>query len=125
MDHCSHCSASMDHDERFCPQCGFFTGVDVDQGEPAVDFLAPPSHAYMPDRDAMLFPALVNGNPVKCLITLAALRRGFGVMGKDLDELEQAFAAKRKEIEAMTRLVIRQRRSRTNGELVISLRDLS
>src|SRR5262249_49284470 len=90
MDRCSHCGTVMDFDESLCPRCGSWHGVDPGWGSPSVEFADSTGPAYDCQRDAVVFRLLVDGSPVRCLVTLAALRRRFGVGGGNREELEAA-----------------------------------
>jgi hypothetical protein len=123
MERCYHCGAAMDFDESVCPHCGAQDGVDPGWGSPHVEFPRSTNPSYDSRRDAVAFLALVDGSPVRFLVTLAALRRRFGVGGRDQAELEAACAARKMDIEAMARKLIRRAGVNGKSEWVITLQD--
>jgi len=59
--------------------------------------------AYRDSNLTVVFPALVNGEPVPCAISVEALEDHFGAYSEDLDGWLRAFDAGRPHIEAVAR----------------------
>lgn len=51
------------------------------------------------DRDCVVFPAIVDGRAVKCLVTMEALIQNFGAQGRSDEDFLRAFVENRKRIE--------------------------
>jgi hypothetical protein len=59
--------------------------------------------AYRDSNLTVVFPALVDGAPVPCAISVEALEDHFGVLSTDIDGWMRAFDAGRPRIEAVAR----------------------
>ncbi len=85
------------------------------------DITFPPEHHRDSARGAIVFPALVNGQTITCVILDAAVQEHLGANGQD--DLEEAFTLNRGTAENMARLVIRAGNTTENGEAVIRAED--
>src|SRR5262249_29846963 len=120
MDRCRDCNATMDYDERICPRCGQ-PAPGPEAYAPDVSF--PALQLYDLSRDAILFPALMEGDAVRCVITRAALCR-LGVASHFAGDPETVFATNRRELEAIAKRLIRLGRVGPGHELLIGVRDV-
>jgi Protein of unknown function (DUF1488) len=61
----------------------------------------PPRYVF--ERDCVAFPALVDGKPIRCMISMEALMQDFGARGHDEEEIMRAFHESRLRIQEAAR----------------------
>ncbi len=72
-------------------------------------------------RDSLSFPALVDGKPIKCVVSGEALKFEFGSRGRSEQEYIQAFTENRKRIEEIARQKIEAGLYTSRSEVLIPL----
>jgi len=73
-------------------------------------------------RYVVVFPALVNGQPVECAISYQALRQHFGA---DYEDPLPAFTTHRQHIEQLAAQFIRQQRFEPDGTILMRSYDIA
>jgi Protein of unknown function (DUF1488) len=77
------------------------------------------------EREGVWFPCLVNGNPVKCLVTFELLSERFGAKSFDQHEALRAFREDRPEIEILVEAQIVLGHVPTGGEILLTPESLA
>jgi hypothetical protein len=73
------------------------------------------------ERDAVAFPATVDGRPLTCLVTAEVLIRWFRARSNQVSEVEPAFARGQDDIEAVARKLIEAGQINAKNEVWITM----
>ena len=84
-----------------------------------IDF--PPDETHDKSRRAILFPAVVDGKEINCVISYETLRDHFGA---DYYDPVPAFVANRQRIEQLTTQLIRHGRFESDGTTLVRSQDM-